>query len=106
MPERVRGAAVRVQGPGRLVRADEPAADDGDRVDRGRRDRGRVPGDSSLLRRVGAAAPAVEGAALRGGARPGAAGGRGGAAGPRHALQGGARDAAPAPHPLEDLFIL
>lgn len=107
--ERVRGPAVRVQGPGRLVRADEPAADDGDRVDRRRRDGGRVPGDSSLLRRVGAAAPAGEGAALRGGARRGAAGGRGGAARPRHAVQGAACARARArllDPPLTDLFIL
>lgn len=81
VPQRVRGAAVRVQGPGRLVRADEPPADDGDGVDRGRRDGGRVPRDSSLLRRVGAAAPARQGGAA-GGARPGAARGRRGAARP------------------------
>lgn len=83
VPERLRGAALRVQGPGRLVRADEPAADDGDGVHRGRRHGGRVPGHSSLLRRLGAAAPARQGAALRGRARTRAARGRGGAPGPR-----------------------
>lgn len=76
VPQRVRGAALRVQGPGRLVRVDEPAADDGDGVDRGRRHGGGVPRHSSLLRRVGAAAPARQGGAA-GGARPGPA--RGGA---------------------------
>lgn len=63
---RLRRATLRVQGPGRLVRADEPAADDGDGFDRGRRHRGRVPRHSSLLRRVGAPAPARQGAALPG----------------------------------------
>lgn len=97
MPERVRGPALRVQGPGRLVRADESAADDGDSVNRGRRDRCCVPRHSSLLRRVGAAAPARQDAALLGGARPGSAGGRGGAARHRRAVQGAARPARPAP---------
>lgn len=80
VPQRVRGPALRVQGPGRLVRALEPPADDGDGVHRGRRHRGRVPRHSSLLRRVGAAAARGQGGGRRGGARPGAAGGAGGAA--------------------------
>lgn len=86
VPQRVRGPALRVQGPGRLVPADEPAAHDGDGVHRGRRDGGGVPRDSSLLRRVGAPAPARQGAAVRR-ARRGAAGGRGGAARPRAAVR-------------------
>lgn len=109
MPERVRGATLRVQGPGRLVRVYESAAHDGDSVDRGRRDRRRVPRHSSLLRRVGAAAPARQDAAVLGGARPGAAGGRGGAARPRRAVQGAARAARPVqgaarPAPLAPLL--
>lgn len=83
--QRLRGAALRVQGPGRLVRADEPTAHDGDGVHRGRRHGGRVPRHSSLLRRVGAPAPARQGATVAR-ARAGAAGGRGGAARPRAAL--------------------
>lgn len=86
--QRFRGPKVRVQGPGRLVRADESAPDDGDGVDRRRCDRRSVPGDSSLLRRVGAPAPTSEGAAVLGGARPGAAGGGGGAARSCLAVQG------------------
>lgn len=82
VPQRLRRAAVRVQGPRRLVRAHQPAADDGDGVDRGRGHGGRVPGDSSLLRRVGAAAAARQGAVVAAGRarrRARAAGGRAGA---------------------------
>lgn len=106
VPERVRGPALRVQGPGRLVRVYESAAHDGDSVDRGRRDRRRVPRHSSLLRRVGAAAPARQDAAVLGGARPGAAGGRGGAARPGRAVQGAraARARAAGPAPLAPLL--
>lgn len=88
VPERVRGPALRVQGPGRLVCVYESAPHDGDGVDRRRRDGSRVPRHSSLLRRVGAPAPARQDAALLGGAGPGAAGGRGGAHRPRGAVQG------------------
>lgn len=97
MSQRLRGAALRVQGSGQLVCADEPTPHDGDGVDRGRRHRGRVPGHSSLLRRVGAAAPAREGAAA-GGARPRAAGGRRSAA--RALLAAGLAAAAAAGAPL------
>lgn len=100
VPLGLRGAALRVQGPGRLVRADEPAADDGDGVHRGRRDRGRVPGPSSLLRRVGAAAAAragpQAGAGRRGRERRAAraAGGAGGARAPGAQPRAAARRAA------------
>lgn len=94
VPQRLRGAAMRVQRPGRLVRAHKPAADDGDGVNRGRRHRGGVPRDSSLLRRLGAAAPGRgrQGGRWRRRARARAARGCRGAAWP--AAAAGARAAA------------
>lgn len=62
VPAGLRGPALRVQRLGSLVRADEPAADDGDGVHRGRRHGGRVPRHSSLLRRVGEASETRQGA--------------------------------------------
>lgn len=89
VPQRLRGPALRVQGPGRLLRAHQPPPHDGDGLHRGRRHRGRVPGHSSLLRRVGAPAPPRQGASAAR-ARPGAARGRGGAPGPRAPVSRGA----------------
>lgn len=77
---RLRGAALRVQGPRPLVRADEPPTDDGDGVHRRRRDGGRVPGDASLRGRVGEAAAERQGGVGRGRARQ--RGGRGASAPP------------------------
>lgn len=69
VPCGLRGPALRVQGLGRLVRADEPAADDGDGRHRGGRGRGGVPRASSLLWRLAPAAPQARargGSCLRG----------------------------------------
>lgn len=65
MPQRVCGSALRVQGSGRLVRAVQSPADDGDSVNCGRRHGGGIPRHSSLLRGVGAAAPRGQGGAER-----------------------------------------
>lgn len=86
VPQRVRGPALRVQGPGRLVRADESTADDGDGFHRWRRHSGRVPRDPGVLRRLGEAPPARQDSAA-GRAGPCAAGGRGGAPRPRAAVR-------------------